>query len=131
MTELPKSLMSKVAWAFTKGPYPTPEAFAQAFRGYNERIFGEDRPLNDGVALSVATVRIQYHCWRGDDDVEPVVTLISDDPAGFTEMELLYKSHNATIEDLREMDHHFFEGLSLGKAGDEENPPLYRLRLGS
>lgn len=131
MPELPKSLMSKVAWSFTKEPYPTREAFAEAYRDYCERVFGGERPLNEGVALPIPVVRIQYHCWRGNNDVEPVVTLTSDNPAGFPELELLYKIHNATVEDLRGMDHHFFEGLNFGNPGNEENPPLYWVRLGS
>lgn len=131
MTELPKSLMSKIAWSITRETYATEADFDRAYRDYCERVFDRERPLNEGVALPVATVRIQYHCWRGEREVEPVATLTSDDPAGFTELELLFKIHNATVEDLRGMDHHFFEGLSLGKAGDEENPPLFWLRLGS
>jgi len=70
-------------------------------------------------------------CWQGDEQIEPVVEFSSDDGKAFTAGELLFKIHNAVVDQLREINHHFFEGLGLHSHQTAGKPPLYVLNQGS
>ncbi|OWK39197.1 hypothetical protein FRUB_06279 [Fimbriiglobus ruber] len=74
---------------------------------------------------------MQYRCWQGKEQIEPVIMLEANNGESFTTGELLFKLHNALVEQLRKIDHHFFEGLSLAGWQPGGLMPLYQLRLGS
>jgi hypothetical protein len=132
MDILPSRIMSDILWAFRGKPFASKQEFEEQVRQYHVKIVkSAERWKPEALAVQRPQVRVQYMCWRGDDEVEPVVLLESDDGASFSQGELLYKIHNATVEDLRHMDHSFFEGLSLHKQPSKGEAPLYFLSLGS
>jgi hypothetical protein len=132
MDILPSRIMSDILWAFHGQTFKTQKEFEEAVRDYHVRIVKSDerwRPSE--IALERGKVSVQYHCWRKDEDVEPTVSLESDNGTSFTHGELLFKIHNAVVDDLKFMDHSFFEGLSLHKQPARGAAPLYFLSLGS
>ena len=132
MDILPSRIMSDILWAFRGKPFASQQEFEAQVRQYHLKIVkSAARWKPDEIAIPRPKVRVQYMCWRGDDQVEPVVLLESDDGASFSQGELLYKIHNAVIEDLCKLDHSFFEGLSLHKQPPKGEAPLYFLSLGS
>jgi hypothetical protein len=131
---LPERLMRNVLWAFSGPTYDTLESFVAEVWRYQEAVLEvvtpEQRWRCDELVLPVSRVRVGYLCWRGARQVEPVVTITGAGP-GLTAGELLWKVHNAVVGDLRELDHKFFEGLTLGHRGSAAEGPRYHLSLGS
>jgi hypothetical protein len=57
--------------------------------------------------------------------------LVADNGESFTAGELPFKVHNAFVEALRQMDHQYFEGMTLSPEQRPDMAPLYDLDLGS
>jgi hypothetical protein len=132
MDILPARIMGDVLWAFRGKPFATQKEFEKVVRKYHLDILkSAERWKPNELAVPRGKVRVQYMCWRDGDQVEPVVLLASDDGKSFSQGELLYKIHNEVIADLRDLDHSFFEGLSLSKSSLKEEVPLYFISLGS
>jgi hypothetical protein len=129
--ELPLRALGDVCWSFTGSPFATREEFDARVRQYQIRIRKRDSWWPDEVVFPTPQVAVRYQCWRGDKQIEPVVSLVADDSGSFTAGELLFKLHNAVVEQLREIDHHFFEGLSLAGRTEDGKVPLYDLLQGS
>lgn len=129
--ELPLRAMGDVCWSFIGSPVATREEFDGRVRQYQIRIRKKDSWRPDAVVIPAPRVAVRYMCWQGDEQIEPVVRLAADDGAGFPAGELLFKLHNAVVEQLREIDHHFFEGLTLAGWVEDGKLPLYQLRQGS
>jgi hypothetical protein len=132
---LPERVMRDVLWAFSGSSYDTLDAFVSAVWQYQQDVTErsltpEERWQPGQVVLPVSRVRVRYLCWRGSRQLEPVVSLTSEGP-GFEAGALLWKIHNAVLDDLVRDDHKFFEGLSLASAGSPAEGPLYQLSLGS
>ena len=125
----PRDLMQDVCWSFT-GPTFTDQAkFVEAVRQYGREIRGECIWDPDEVVLPSSRVRIE-HDYAEEPD-ESSVELTTDNPTGFTAGELLFKVHNAFVDQLSEGDHVFFEGFTLMKKPRGDTPPLYEIDLGS
>ena len=72
--------------------------------------------------------------WYPSDEDFSEAEFEADDGAAFTAGELLFKTHNAFVGMLRQMDHKYFEGMTLVQAGfsdPERRIPRYDLDLGS
>jgi hypothetical protein len=130
---LPAWVAGGVLWSFTGEPVAERGDFEARVRRYQVEITGGGDVWRPGeVVLPCPRVRVSYLCWDGDEQVEPVVELESDDGQSFTLEELLHKIHNAVVERVRDADRHFFEGLTLEQPPSAPGgAPLYRLRLGS
>ena len=124
----PEELLRGVAWVLGGEAYPDQASFEAALARYNREIMGGWTA--PGVVLNRPRVRVCYTCWQGDDQVEPVVELESDDGASFTGVELLYKVHNA-MAGSELYDHRFFEGFLLSSRTAADEAPLYFVSLGS
>jgi hypothetical protein len=97
-----------------------------------QQAFGSSGTFLPGeLAILSPVVRVQYMCWEGDRQIEPVVTLTAENGAAFSVGDLLFQLHNAVVAQLKNLDHHFFEGLTLVVQQSGEQPPLYRLWQGS
>jgi hypothetical protein len=128
---LPKQLLRGVRWSFIGEPFADREAFSQAVCDYQIDIVGKDTWRPEEVAISSPRIRVAYMCWQGDEQIEPVIELASDEGNSLTAGELLFKLHNAMVEQLREINHHFLEGLELHSHQSAGEPPLYVLSQGS
>ena len=74
---------------------------------------------------------MRYHCWRQEREIEPWIPVDSANGRFFSAANLLFLLHNAVVEDLRNMDHQFFEGLGLMRDDEDGHVPRYQLFLGS
>jgi hypothetical protein len=128
---LPQRVMGEVYWAFTGSPFARRREFDAKVREYQIAICGEDTWRPKAVVIPAGRIVVQYRCWEGDELLEPVVPLVADNGASFTAGEVLFKLHNAVVEQLRGIAHHFFEGLSLVNPQGPGGAPLYLLRQGS
>jgi hypothetical protein len=128
---MPKEILGDVLWSFVGGRFADRAAFDAAVRQYQIDIRSKDTWRPSEVVIPGSKLRLVYECWEGDKQIEPVIELSSDSGASFTASELLFKIHNAVVEQLRGMDHHFFEGLVPHSRQIADQPPLYELNLGS
>ena len=123
--------MENVAWAFNRGVFPTQDAFNERIRDYQIAIKKEDGWNADEVVFSHPSIQICYEYWTADEDeVEEVIELKADNKEFFTKGELLFKLHNAVVDNLENGDHIFFEGLTLSDT-EFEDKPFYWMYLGS
>jgi hypothetical protein len=122
--------MEKTVWAFDATAYASRADFEAAVIAYHAKTVSTHEGRFDPKALAIPAARISvtYEAVRGGDyDDSLSTTLSADDAAGFQQGELLFKLHQALLdEDLG--DHKFFEGLS--RTGEGE-PPSYLLHQGS
>ena len=135
MPELPKRLLKDVLWMLRPILYTDREEFAAAVRDYHMRILDSDerwRPHER--VLASRKITLCFECWKGDHEHEIELKLETQDPEGWTTLDLLFAVHQRVVDHLTSEgatlgDHCFFEGLSL-RSG-EQQPPVYDLRLGS
>jgi hypothetical protein len=130
-TDLPERVMGEVLWSFNSAPFADRAAFDARVRQYQIMIRKEDTWQPGRVVLPCGRIRLGYTCRQGGEQVFPVVELTSDDGTSFTAGELLFKVHNAVVEQVREIDHRYFEGLSLTGRPAPGEVPLYHLLQGS
>jgi hypothetical protein len=126
--------MEWVYWCISGEQYGDQSVFEREVTVHNaERDRSQWRP--DEVVLRVpmvfVTTNVHWHLRRRNPSVEPpMLELVADDGKAFTARELLFKIHNGLLDELREMDHKYFEGLTLvGRAPGD--PPVYEVNLGS
>ena len=135
MPELPKRLLKNVVWTMRPILYTDREEFNAAVRDYHLRIVKSDerwRPHER--VLAAPRISLCFECWVDDDQIEATVELATEDPEGWTNLDLLFAVHQRVTDYLSSHqgtlgDHCFFEGLSLRSAKHE--PPAYDLDLGS
>jgi len=123
--EFPKNLLRDVYWSFGGQVFENRTEFSEKIRQYQIDIKDKDDWEPEKIVLQTPFINLIYDFWEGEEEVEKTVEIKSDNDEYFTASELLFKIHNLVTENLRGMDHCFFEGLSLNK------PPTYWLSLGS
>ncbi|MBX7170881.1 MAG: hypothetical protein K1X72_07985 [Pyrinomonadaceae bacterium] len=123
--EFPKNLLRDVYWSFGGKVFENQAEFSEKVRQYQIDIKEKDDWQPEKVVLESSAINLIYEFWEDDDEIEKVVEINADNGESFTAGELLFKIHNLVVDDLRGMDRHFFEGLSLDK------PPTFWLNLGS
>lgn len=128
---LPERVMPDVPWSLAGKTFDTLASFNDAVRQYGLRVLKTDKWKPDQRVIPAPRIAVVYEYWEGDDQLGATVELASDDDAGFTAAELLFKLHNAVAARLTGQDHQFFEGLNLDKNSSTDNLPLYYLRTGS
>ena len=120
-----RAALQDVAWSFVGEPF----ADRAAFEAELKQAQSSPATFEPGeIAILSPSIRVAYMCWEGDEQLHPVVSLTAQNGLAFTTGDLMFQLHDAVVELLREIDHHFFEGLAFVEAGP---PPLYRMRQGS
>jgi uncharacterized protein (TIGR02996 family) len=129
----PQRLLEGIYWSFVGKPFAAQADFDAAVGRGQVEIIWENNWNPGEIVLPHPRVSVRYMCWEGGRQLRPVLDLTSDNGEFFTAGELLFKIHNAVVEQLRQIDHHFFEGLvrEQGEGSRGEEPPLYRMRQGS
>jgi hypothetical protein len=121
-------LMNDVLWSFVGKKYETLEKFTEALEEYNKEIKNQC-DINE-IALELKEITIRYFYYEDDDNVEQDFSVSTENEAGFSVSELLYKIHNQVVDRLKDDDHHFFEGLVLVEDA-ETGKTIYLLQQGS
>jgi hypothetical protein len=124
----PPSLLADVAWAFTGAAFASQADFDAELKAYQADIMGRASWDPSQRVLGAAKVLVQ-HEEELQDGVGGEAMLTADNDSGFTAGELMFKIHNAFVEGLNDVDHHFFEGLELVDV--RLGVPVYVVSLGS
>ena len=126
----PRTLLSRTFWSYhDREAYADAAEFDAAVREYQD---GDGEWTPETRALDATSIRVSYHGVPSPDAEayeDYTVTLSSDDPRGFTHLELFHKLHNAVVAHLNAVDHCFFEGLELQDV--EGGIPHYEMAQGS
>lgn len=132
----PKTLLFDVYWSFAEPIPESPNAFIIAAREYAASIEAPDPSQILEAQLSISDIRIRYEYWirRPDDawssnDID--IRIMGHNFSKLTGAELLWELHLSCANTIGRDDGHFFEGLELEGEGCLNNPPIYRLLLGS
>jgi len=123
--------LQDIGWSFVGGRFRDRGSFEDSLRRYQVRLGNPDTLEPGELAILSPVIRVQFMCWDGDEQIEPIVTFTAENGVAFSVGDLLFQLHNAVVEKLEGMDHHFFEGLALVSSPASEPTPLYRLRQGS
>ncbi len=125
---LPTEILPSLDWSFTGSLYVDRDEFVSEVNEWlGETPASGWRP--DEVILGVPRVLVTYP--NASDMGEETVELVSGNGECFTAADLLFQLHNAIVDDVGDLDHHFFEGLKLNSLPVAGSPPLYLLSLGS
>ncbi len=125
-------VMQDVCWSFSGAKFADRATFESELIQYQKDIQQIDAWDPSELVVHVPQIRVQYMCWQDEDQIEPIITLSSENGISFSAGELMFALHNAVVEQLDEIDHHFFEGLLLAKNKEEDGKlPLYILQQGS
>jgi hypothetical protein len=128
---LPKEVMRRVLWSFQESRPKDRAAFAERVRRYEEEIRPEGERAWEPEALVLPAPVIGVGYWVAPQQRDRSVVLRSAAPEGFTAADLLHQIHGDAAPRLARDDHHFFEGLSLGREPTKTSPPWYHILLGS
>ena len=125
----PRAVMQEVSWSFIGAPFTSRVEFEKELREAQHGDAPAGWEPTDLIILA-PEIQVQYMYWEADVQHQPTIVLRAAAGA-FTGVELLFLLHNALVEQLRDMDHHFFEGLHLARPAKAGQAPLYRLAQGS
>jgi len=128
-----KYVLNNFYWSFIGSKYSCQSNFEHTLIDYQVSIQGDEfnqESLYEPVIIE-PSIRVKYWCYEGETQIEPIIQLSTENGLAFTALELIYQLHNAVVEQLNNIDHHFFEGLELLEEQDGNQPTLYKLRQGS
>ena len=107
-------IMADTIWSFIGEKFRDRTAFSDEVREYHLDIDGEDSWKPEEVVLDAPRVQVAYEYWDDEgEELEALLDLTAANAKNFTALDLLFQLHNATVEHLRDNDHHFFEGLDV------------------
>jgi hypothetical protein len=125
---LTRTALDNVCWSFVGDTFADRPRFSDEVRQYQIDITGKDSWQPNAIAIPAGLVRVVYSQGGLGDDGQ---VELSSEQQFFTAGELLFQLHNAVVQQLRDVDQHFFEGLELVSGPSPSAPAIYRLRLGS
>lgn len=129
---LPQIALGEVCWKLTGGRFTDQDQFNASVVQYHRRLDRSSAWQPESIALPCPHFALQYACYNDNDEEEDrVVILVSDNGVSFSTGELLFKIHQAIVNDLADADRTFFEGLVLDSTTTRKNVPHYVLRQGS
>lgn len=129
ISPLPNSLFDDVDWSFIGGTESDFNRFCEMVRRDQIEISGNEDWNPKELVLPASSVRVYFRCHPLEEDQS--VDLVSSGEVGFSAGELLFKLHNAVVDDLDDRDHHFLEKLRLNSQPVAGAPAAYVLELGS
>ena len=136
MSSLPNELLRDLYWSFGE-PVPTsPQHFIEAAREYAADLDCPD-PIEDlQKELPFSDVGLRNAHWSQSQSGEWTeedadLRVLSSGYSKLTGAELLWELHVACAATVGECDHRFFEGLRLEADESSNEPPVYRVVLGS
>jgi hypothetical protein len=130
-------MLSHVAWSFSEPPPASPSALVSAvvarYNANYKESFDADI-LTSPSPLSRFDATYTYGVQRpsGQWDEVRVVVRIDGGANPLTYADILWQLHRRAYENLKDQDHHFFEGLTrVPGVFYEQEVPVYEVELGS
>lgn len=128
----PEEVLADLSWSFIGSQFSSLEQFNDAVSQYQIDIENDDAWHPDIIAIKSPQVKVLHDRWEtNEEETMAEVILTADNGQSFTAGELLFKTHNAFVSQLAELDHHFFEGFNLVESDAEALMPSYEVNLGS
>lgn len=132
----PNKLLLGMYWSFAEPVPESPRSFIVAARAYAADIAAPDPSEALEAQLPISDIRIRHENWTQGSDGGWLSSNIDVRIGGhsivkLTGAELLWKIHLSCANTVGKNDNHFFEGLELETEVALNEPPLYKLLLGS
>lgn len=119
---VPQRVMTGIYWRFDGDRFADRPTFSREVRNAQIEVMETNGWRPQDPAIPRGVVRVSY---SGTDPAQPydyvdrTIEIASDDGRSFSAEELLFKLHNVLVDELREADHRYFEGLSLKGIGSD------------
>ncbi len=136
MNILPEVLLDNIYWSF-KEPVPnSPVNLVEAVSKYYLEVFKEhlDKTLLiEQSPFFKLNVTYTYSARKPTGEWQDIPMKIRIDGRGkrLSYADILWQIHKAVYENLKNRDHHYFEGLEIIQVEDENEVPLYKIWLGN
>lgn len=122
-------VLENICWSFIGATYTSSDEFRVELLKYQLEGFEED--LLDEICILERMIEIEYWTYEKDNQVDRKVIIEADNGISLSVVELLYKLHNLVVEDMEEIDHHFFQGLIPLKSSRKSGVRGYEIWQGS
>ena len=129
---MPDTNLAKLAWSFAEPVPSSPQQLIARLEAYAGRLQRkvdqrELRRVFPGDKLDVIYYDSRQPPWART----PKIARISGGGRHLTYAEIVFQLHNVLHEQVKDRDHHYFEGLHLMDNQRESGVPAYQLYLGS
>jgi len=136
MRQAPRVLLRDVYWSFSEPVPQSAAALIEAASAYAADIEVQDPRGSLMEDLPFSDVHLKYEYGERDPDgewkdIESSVRVVGIAYSRLTGADVLWELHAACAATVGKNDHHFFEGLELEDNGAPNEPPTYRVLLGS
>lgn len=128
--KFPCSVMQDIHWSIAGIKYASRDEFDEAVHQYRLEICISGYWDPAMIAVLAPRIRIDW-AYADGEEYPSILEFESDNGLWFTEGELLFKIHNALVDQCNELDHRYFEGINLDKQQEPGKPPLYSFFPGS
>jgi hypothetical protein len=126
---IPPVVLPRVQWAFKGAPFRTHSIFDKAVRAFQvEHGSSTDEWEPGATAVRAPRLVVEYTAPDASAWTTQRVQLTARNGECFTNGELLLQIHNAVVEQLRNTDLVYLQGIELVTAAGSEGAPVYRLR---
>jgi hypothetical protein len=126
---VPPVVLGRVQWAFVGTPFRTQNAFSKAVRTFQVEQGSSTDEWEPGLAaVQAPRLVVEYMAPDVSSWTMQQVHLTASNEQFFSNGELLFQLHNAIVEQVRDGDLVYLQGLELVAAQGPADAPLYRLR---
>lgn len=132
---LPPVILPNLLWSMSEPVPASPKEMVNALSTYAKELKGPVDITELETVFPWRTLDIQYSTWVRPSGVGEWTEVTRVIPIRFqhepTYAEIVFELHKAAHSQLREEDHHFFEGLEFLTSSAGKETPVYLLILGS
>lgn len=132
---LPGVILPNLLWSMSEPVPASTKEMIHSMSAYAKAVQGSIDEKELETVFPWRTLDIQYRTWVRPSGVGEWTELVKVIPIRFqhepTYAEIVFELHKAAHEQLREDDHHFFEGLEFLNSNAGKEAPVYLLVLGS
>ncbi len=116
-------------WSFIGDTYSSIDEFKNELVDYQKDGF--DNGILDEICVLAPAITVEYWCYEGERQVTRSVQVNADNGTALITIETMFKIHNLVVEDLEDIDHHFFQGLVHRGDCSHTGLPRYEIWQGS
>lgn len=132
---LPRVILPNLIWSMSEPVPASTKDMVNALSTYAKEIKGSIDIAELETVFPWRTLDIHYSTWVRPTGVGEWTEVTRVIPIRFqhepTYAEIVFELHKASHAELREDDHHFFEGLEFSNSSAGKETPVYLLILGS
>ena len=123
-----KNVLNNISWSFIGDKFDNADEFRKELIECQIDSFIDSEI--DEICFLAPSILISYWCYEGDNQIDKSVVIHANNGASLSSLEVLFKLHNLTVQDLDEIDHHFFQGL-IPLEESEIDSPKFKVWQGS